>query len=61
MVAYADATQLLPNGLSYDQAAPIFCAGYTVFSGLRFADLKPHERVAGPWHRSTRSPWNSIL
>ncbi len=46
MVAYADATQLLPNGLSYDQAAPIFCAGYTVYSGLRFADPKPHERVA---------------
>ena len=46
MVAYADATQLLPNGLSYDQAAPIFCAGYTVYSGLRIADPKPHERVA---------------
>jgi alcohol dehydrogenase len=46
MVAYADATQLLPNGLSYDQAASIFCAGYTVYSGLRFADPKPHERVA---------------
>lgn len=45
MVAYADATQLIPNGLSYDQAAPIFCAGYTVYSGLRFADPKPHERV----------------
>jgi alcohol dehydrogenase len=46
MVAYADATQLLPDGLSYEQAAPIFCAGYTVYSGLRFADPKPHERVA---------------
>jgi alcohol dehydrogenase len=46
MVAYASATQLLPNGLSYDQAAPIFCAGYTVYSGLRFADPKPHERIA---------------
>src|SRR5829696_860327 len=46
MVAYADATQLIPNGLSYDQAAPIFCAGYTVYSGLRLADPKPHERVA---------------
>ena len=45
MVAYADATQLLPDGLSYDQAAPIFCAGYTVYSGLRFAYPKPHERV----------------
>jgi alcohol dehydrogenase len=46
MVAYADATQLLPDGLSYDQAAPIFCAGYTVYSGLRFAYPRPHERVA---------------
>ena len=27
-VAYADGTQLIPNGLSYDQAAPIFCVGY---------------------------------
>src|SRR6266498_3194627 len=46
MVAFADATQLLPNGLSYGQAAPIFCAGYTVYSGLRFAHPKPHERIA---------------
>jgi alcohol dehydrogenase len=46
MVAYANATQLIPNRLSYDQAAPIFCAGYTVYSGLRFADPKPHERIA---------------
>lgn len=45
MVAYADATQLIPNGLSYDQAAPIFCAGYTVYSGLRLADPEPHERI----------------
>ena len=46
MVAYADSTQLLPDGLLYEQAAPIFCAGYTVYSGLRFADPKPHERIA---------------
>jgi alcohol dehydrogenase len=46
MVAYSNATQLIPNGVSYDQAAPIFCAGYTVYSGLRLADPKPHERVA---------------
>ena len=46
MVAYADATQLLPDGLQYEQAAPIFCAGYTVYSGLRIAEPKPHERVA---------------
>jgi len=46
MVAYADATQLLPKGLTYEQAAPIFCAGYTVYSGLIFADPRPHKRVA---------------
>jgi alcohol dehydrogenase len=46
MLAYADATMLIPDKLSYEQAAPIFCAGYTVWSGLRIADPKPHERVA---------------
>ena len=46
MPMYAEATTLLPNGLSYEQAAPIFCAGYTVWSGLRWANPKPHERVA---------------
>ena len=46
MPMYAEATTLLPGGLSYEQAAPIFCAGYTVWSGLRWANPKPHERVA---------------
>ena len=32
--------------MSYDQAAPIFCAGFTVYSGLRMADPKPHEHIA---------------
>ena len=46
MVAYADATMLIPDGVPFEQAAPIFCAGYTVWSGFRIADPKPHERVA---------------
>jgi dehydrogenase len=46
MPMYADATYLIPDNVSYEQAAPIFCAGYTVYSGLRGADPKPHERVA---------------
>jgi len=46
MLAYADSAMLLPDGLAYEQAAPIFCAGYTVWSGLRLADPKPHERIA---------------
>jgi alcohol dehydrogenase len=45
-VMNADATYLIPDNVSYDQAAPIFCAGYTVYSGLRWADARPHERVA---------------
>src|ERR1700730_11218095 len=59
MLAFADATALLPDNLSYEQAAPIFCAGYTVWSGLRWADPKPAERVAvlgigGPGHLGGR-------
>jgi D-arabinose 1-dehydrogenase-like Zn-dependent alcohol dehydrogenase len=46
MLSYADATMLLPDGLSYEQAAPIFCAGYTVWSGFRWAAPQPGERVA---------------
>jgi D-arabinose 1-dehydrogenase-like Zn-dependent alcohol dehydrogenase len=46
MLAYAEATMLIPDGLSYEQAAPIFCAGFTVWSGLRWADPKPGERIA---------------
>jgi alcohol dehydrogenase len=46
MLAYADATMLIPDKLSDEQAAPIFCAGYTVWSGLRLADPKPHDRIA---------------
>ena len=46
MLAYADATMLLPDKLAWEQAAPIFCAGYTVWSGLRWAEPQPGERVA---------------
>jgi alcohol dehydrogenase len=46
MVAYADATMLLPDRLDYEQAAPLFCAGYTVWSGLRWAEPQPSERLA---------------
>ncbi|MGH9684824.1 MAG: alcohol dehydrogenase catalytic domain-containing protein [Candidatus Acidiferrales bacterium] len=46
MPIYADATMLIPQNLAYEQAAPIFCAGYTVWSGLRCANPQPHERVA---------------
>jgi alcohol dehydrogenase len=46
MLMYAGATFLIPQNVAYEQAAPIFCAGYTVWSGLRWANPKPHERVA---------------
>ena len=42
----SDVTYLIPDKVSYEQAAPIFCAGYTVYGGLRWADPQPHERVA---------------
>lgn len=46
MLAWASGCALIPDGLSYEEAAPVFCAGYTVMSGLRNADPKPGERVA---------------
>ena len=46
MLMNADATYLIPDKVPYEQAAPIFCAGYTVYGGLRWADPQPHERVA---------------
>jgi len=46
MIAEAAATVLLPDKITYEQAAPVFCAGYTVYSGLRLAEPKPHEKIA---------------
>jgi 2-desacetyl-2-hydroxyethyl bacteriochlorophyllide A dehydrogenase len=46
MLAWASGCALLPDGLAYEAAAPLFCAGYTVMSGLRNADPRPGERVA---------------
>jgi D-arabinose 1-dehydrogenase-like Zn-dependent alcohol dehydrogenase len=46
MLAWASGCELIPDGVSFEAAAPIFCAGYTTMSGLRNADPKPGERVA---------------
>jgi D-arabinose 1-dehydrogenase-like Zn-dependent alcohol dehydrogenase len=46
MLAWASGCALIPDGLTFELAAPIFCAGYTVMSGLRNGDPKPGERVA---------------
>jgi D-arabinose 1-dehydrogenase-like Zn-dependent alcohol dehydrogenase len=46
MRAWARGCTLVPEGVSSEEAAPMFCAGYTVMSGLRAADPRPGERVA---------------
>jgi 2-desacetyl-2-hydroxyethyl bacteriochlorophyllide A dehydrogenase len=46
MIAWATGCMLIPDGVAFEAAAPIFCAGYTVMSGLRNADPKPGERAA---------------
>jgi propanol-preferring alcohol dehydrogenase len=35
----------LPEGLSYEEAAPILCAGVTVYKGLKETDAKPGQIV----------------
>jgi D-arabinose 1-dehydrogenase-like Zn-dependent alcohol dehydrogenase len=39
-------TILLPDGISYENAAPTVCAGYTVWAALRRADVHPGGRIA---------------
>jgi alcohol dehydrogenase/propanol-preferring alcohol dehydrogenase len=46
VAAEAVGTVPLPDGLSYENAAPIMCIGYTAWSGLRRANPKPGARVA---------------
>lgn len=46
MLAWASGCALIPEGVSFEAAAPIFCAGFTTMSGLRNADPKPGDRVA---------------
>jgi len=46
MLAWATGCTLVPQGLSDAEAAPIFCAGFTVMSGLRNATPRPGDRVA---------------
>jgi alcohol dehydrogenase/propanol-preferring alcohol dehydrogenase len=42
----AGGTVLLPDGISYELAAPTLCAGFTVWAALRRAEPKPGARVA---------------
>lgn len=46
MVAPANFVAPLPDGLDFASAAPLMCAGLTVFNGLRVAGLEPGDRVA---------------
>jgi D-arabinose 1-dehydrogenase-like Zn-dependent alcohol dehydrogenase len=46
MIAEAAGCVKLPDSLSFTDAAPLFCAGFTVMSGLRRAKPRPGERIA---------------
>jgi alcohol dehydrogenase len=45
MLMNVDATYLIRDKVTYERAAPMFCAGYTVHGGLRWADPQLHEGV----------------
>ncbi|WP_350316427.1 alcohol dehydrogenase catalytic domain-containing protein [Pectobacterium aroidearum] len=46
MVAYEDGLILIPDELSSTEAAPLLCAGETVFSALRNSKARPGDLVA---------------
>ncbi|CBQ72223.1 probable ADH1-alcohol dehydrogenase I [Sporisorium reilianum SRZ2] len=47
-VSYANHLSIIPDGLPLDQAAPILCAGVTVYKALKEAQLVPGQWVAIP-------------
>ena len=46
MLARADYVLPLPDALSFTDAAPLMCAGLTVYSGLSHGGFKPSDKVA---------------
>src|SRR6266436_5440262 len=46
MLAPAAYVAPLPDGIDFADAAPLMCAGLTVFSGLRHAGFEPGDKVA---------------
>ncbi|KIJ35816.1 hypothetical protein M422DRAFT_61229 [Sphaerobolus stellatus SS14] len=46
MVSDSNWTVVLPKQISFEAAAPLMCAGATIYSGLKTADLKPGQTVA---------------
>lgn len=45
-VSHVDGTVLLPDAISYEDAAPTLCAGYTVWAAIRRAAPEPAARIA---------------
>jgi D-arabinose 1-dehydrogenase-like Zn-dependent alcohol dehydrogenase len=46
LVAPADALAAVPDGLSFEEAAPLLCAGVTTFNAIRSSGVRPGGRVA---------------
>jgi D-arabinose 1-dehydrogenase-like Zn-dependent alcohol dehydrogenase len=46
MIAEADGCTLLPDGLAWEPAAPIFCGGFSAMSAYRAGKPQPGERIA---------------
>lgn len=46
VLAKADYVVPLPDSLDFTEAAPLMCAGLTVYSGLRHARFEPGDKVA---------------
>ena len=42
----AGSVERVPDGIDAAEAAPLFCAGFTVYSGIVDAELRPGERCA---------------
>jgi alcohol dehydrogenase len=42
----ADSVERVPDGLDAVEAAPIFCAGFTIYSGIVDAGVRPGDKVA---------------
>lgn len=45
MVAWSTGCALIPDNLSYQAAAPLFCAGFTIASGFHNGRPKPGEKI----------------
>lgn len=46
MIAEAEGCTLLPDSLAWEQAAPLFCAGFSAMSAYRAAKPQPGDRIA---------------